>query len=93
MIQGYKPSGYTVTYDIHGNKREGETRQCAHCQYTWNYYGRRTDQKRGFCLHCRGLLCGKPMCMKNCAPYSEIATNDSELKKYSLSDMGIYTKI
>ena len=71
-----RPSGYFSSYDPStGKKVEGETRQCVHCAYTWIYdpgasferkAGLRTDKPkiRGTCLRCRGLVCGRPECLK-----------------------------
>lgn len=39
-----------------------------------------------------GLLCGRPECMKSCAPFVNIAQDDSDLKKYTLNREGIYIK-
>jgi hypothetical protein len=61
MIHGHKESGYFVTADGEGRKIEGETRQCVHCQFTWEYKPGSGDV-RGFCLKCNGFLCGRPEC-------------------------------
>ena len=97
MIKGYKPSGYFVTYDRDGKKIEGETRQCTHCQYSWVYKPDKfldgllpkKRRQRGFCLYCRGLLCGRPTCMKSCAPFTEVW----EDKRYKYNESGIYVKV
>lgn len=89
MIKGYKPSGYFVTIDKNGNKVEGETRQCVHCQFTWEYIPG-SGRERGFCLNCRGLLCGAKACMQHCAPFSEIAQQG--YKEYELTDGGVFVK-
>lgn len=61
MIRGYKPNGYYVTSDSSGVRIEGETRQCAHCQYTWEYRPG-SGITRGWCMKCQGLLCARPEC-------------------------------
>ena len=107
MIKGYKPNGYFVTYDKHGNKIEGETRQCAHCQASWVYipdteketskyfsvipqFLKRKKIKRGFCINCQGLLCGKKECMISCAPFHSLALEMD--KKYKLTSAGIFMR-
>ena len=101
MIQGHRPSGYFVTYNKDGRKIEGETRQCSHCQYTWIYKPDKfldsllpkKRKKRGICLHCMGLICGRKECMKSCAPFSEITQDDTKWGKYALTEAGVYIKI
>lgn len=62
MIHGHKPGGYFVTADGEGHKIEGETRQCVHCQYVWEYHpGSGTE--RGYCLSCNGFLCARAQCI------------------------------
>ena len=51
---------------------------------------RKKRKQRGFCLHCRGLLCGRKQCMKSCAPFSELTINED--KKYKLTEEGVYVK-
>lgn len=69
MIQGNKPSGYFSTWDSRlGEKVEGETRMCVHCQTKWIYRAG-SGTRRGFCKRCNGLLCGKDLCMQYCIPY------------------------
>ena len=72
MIHGHKPSGYTVTFTGEGHRVDGETRQCIHCQYTWDYVpgGMGADRddplrgtKRGWCYKCSGFLCGRQACI------------------------------
>lgn len=59
MITGYKPSGYILEAD--GHTVRGETRQCVHCQYTWEYQPG-SGAVRGWCMQHRGLVCGRPEC-------------------------------
>ena len=63
MITGHKPSGYFVTSDGEGHKIEGETRQCVHCGYTWEYKPGSGD-RRGWCIACNGFVCARDECMK-----------------------------
>ena len=69
MIIGHKPSGYITRGTLYG-KKEFETRQCVHCQRTWVYQPGSKNQ-RGFCLKCYGVLCGNPVCLKECMPYEK----------------------
>lgn len=61
MITGYKPNGHFVTATGEGYKIEGETRQCVHCQYTWEYKPG-SGAQRGWCMKCAGLICARPEC-------------------------------
>ena len=61
MIKGYKPSGYFVTTDGNGVRIEGETRQCGHCQFTWEYVPGSGNQ-RGWCMKCNSIVCARPEC-------------------------------
>jgi hypothetical protein len=63
MITGRKPSGYFVTADGDGRKIEGETRQCIHCGYTWEYHPG-SGIVRGWCLKCNGFVCAREECLK-----------------------------
>lgn len=83
MITGYRPSGFYVTGEA--GQVQGETRQCVHCQYTWEYVPG-SGHRRGFCLKCHGLLCGRPECeaqqrrilaafpdqTRSCMPYADM---------------------
>ena len=62
MIHGHKPSSYFVTSSGDGIKREGECRQCVHCQFTWEYQPG-SGIERGYCLACGGFLCARPQCI------------------------------
>lgn len=64
MISGDKPNGYFTKYDAKGNKIEGETRQCVHCQYIWEYVPG-SGKRRAICLSCKGLTCARPECMED----------------------------
>lgn len=61
MIKGHKPNGYYVTATGEGHKIEGESRQCVHCQFIWEYHPGSGD-RRGYCLKCDGFLCGRQQC-------------------------------
>jgi hypothetical protein len=61
MIHGHKPNGYYVTATGEGHKIEGESRQCVHCQFTWEYHPG-SGIRRGYCLNCDGFLCGRDQC-------------------------------
>lgn len=61
MIRGHKPNAYFATADRDGKAIEGEHRQCVHCTYSWEYRPG-SGRKRGFCLHCHGLLCMRAEC-------------------------------
>ena len=61
MIRGYKPNGHYVTSTGNGVRIEGETRQCVHCQYAWEYRPG-SGITRGWCLRCSGLICGRAEC-------------------------------
>jgi hypothetical protein len=62
VIHGYKPAGYFVQ-GTHADGRTvtGETRQCVHCTYVWEYKPG-SGTKRGYCLHCHGLICMRGEC-------------------------------
>jgi hypothetical protein len=62
MIRGDRPSGYFETTDSLGNRIQGETRQCVHCQHTWQYVPG-SGKRRGICLWCKGLICGRAECI------------------------------
>ena len=71
MIEGRRPNGYLVTCNEFGGRVEKETRQCVHCQFTWDYDPHeeaRARTLRGFCLRCYGYTCERHEChlqMKN----------------------------
>ena len=62
------PSGYLVDG---GNRVIAEYRQCAHCQFTWEY-APGSGNRRGVCLKCMGLLCGGAKCLAGCVPIRAI---------------------
>lgn len=96
MVRGDKPSGYGVTFDSLGRKIEFEFRQCAHCQFTWQYIpgsGRRS----GLCTYCVGLLCTKCTTIvwrktdKRCLPFYDTAL-DASSKYYLDFNTGIFMR-
>lgn len=79
-ILGHKPAGYSVSLDLKGNKLEKEYRQCVHCQFTWEYIPG-SGAKRGFCLKCFGLTCGRLECLQaGCNGSFEKALDQREKK-------------
>lgn len=61
MITGHKPNGNFRTYSDLGQKIEGETRQCVHCQFMWNYQPG-SGNIRGFCTRHNGFVCNRAQC-------------------------------
>lgn len=61
MITGHKPNGHFRTYSDLGHKIEGETRQCIHCQFVWNYQPG-SGIVRGFCTRHNGFVCNRVQC-------------------------------
>lgn len=61
MIHGHKPAGYFVKGTAAGHTVQGESRQCVHCTYVWEYQPG-SGTKRGYCLNCHGLLCLRAEC-------------------------------
>src|SRR5215831_3283341 len=61
MIHGHKPSAYFQKGAAGGLIVEGECRQCGHCGYTWEYTPG-SGTRRGFCMSCHSLICGRPEC-------------------------------
>lgn len=88
-IIGHKPSGFSLSADGEGKRIDGETRQCVHCQYTWQYRPG-SGARRGFCLHCYGLICGRAECFAqqktmlaaypehNCMAYNDYINRELE---------------
>lgn len=64
---GKRASSYVVITDpsLPGGKKEFENRQCAHCGYQWIYQPG-SGKKRGICLGCNGMTCGKQACETKC---------------------------
>jgi hypothetical protein len=75
MIHGHKPNAYFVTATGDGLKIEGETRQCCHCQFTWEY-APGSGTRRGWCLKHNGFVCCRPECQQE---------QEQMLAKYALA--------
>ena len=98
MIKGEKPSGYFSTFDGEGRRIEGETRQCVHCQFVWEYKPG-SGIKRGWCTRCNGLICARPECLEaqkkkvgnssDCLPFEEEQKRLQE-KIYKELPHGVY---
>ena len=68
MITGrHRAAGYIQYADPNGKNIELETRQCQHCGMQWVYQPN-SGKRRGFCLKCFGLTCGRPQC-DVCIPF------------------------
>ena len=62
MIHGHKPNAYFIKgISMDGHTTEGESRQCIHCLYVWEYKPGSGD-RRGWCLKHNGFLCARPEC-------------------------------
>ncbi len=61
MIRGDKPSGYFQTHDGRGIKVEGESRQCGHCQFIWEYKPG-SGRRYGLCTSCKCMTCARDEC-------------------------------
>lgn len=48
---------------------EGDTLQCCHCGCVWIPI-KGSGKKRGYCLNCNQVTCGKPECIE-CFPYEK----------------------
>lgn len=60
-IRGDKPNGYFIKTGTDGKIIQGETRQCAHCQFTWEYRPG-SGRRYGMCLSCHGIICDNVRC-------------------------------
>lgn len=58
-----KPAGAVLV----DGKYVGDTRQCVHCSAHW-VVEHGSGKKRGWCMNCKGFLCGSPNCMDRCIP-------------------------
>ena len=69
---GKRASSYDKVVDptLPGGYIENEYRQCAHCGYHW-LYKPGSGKKRGICLQCGGLTCGKMECEIKCEPLEQ----------------------
>lgn len=78
MIADHKPAGYVATQNERGQEVVQELRQCCLCQATW-IYRPGSGEKRGFCLHHMGLLCGQKACMEACRNGSHVPFFDARM--------------
>ena len=62
-----RPAGYIQVTGPLGVEEEGETVQCVHCEMHWKIVPG-SGRKRGYCLNCDGLTCGKQACETKCVP-------------------------
>jgi hypothetical protein len=67
-----KESGYLITQDDSGETVVG-THQCCHCGGHWAPRPG-SGIRRGFCLRCNKLTCGKPGC-DPCVPVEQLLDN------------------
>ncbi|MEM3169996.1 MAG: hypothetical protein QW838_04410 [Candidatus Nitrosotenuis sp.] len=58
-----KPAG-AVMLD---GKQFGDTLRCVHCSAHWVVQPG-SGKRRGFCIKCKGPLCGSPLCVDTCIP-------------------------
>lgn len=65
-------SGTWFSMGLAGELTEGQTLQCAHCQYTW-ILKKGSGKTRGFCTNCMGYVCG-PACVE-CIPAEQRICN------------------
>ena len=56
-----RPAGHIWITDLDGNVSEYDTLQCAHCQGHWKVIPG-SGRKRGYCLNCAQVTCGRPCC-------------------------------
>lgn len=63
-FQSKKESGAIIINGQH----VASTKQCVHCgNHERIVMG--SGKKRGWCVHCKGFLCGRTPCMQNCYPF------------------------
>lgn len=53
-----------------GQEPRGDTMMCVHCQKHW-IIEPGSGMKRGFCLRCNGVTCGKQACETVCIPFEK----------------------
>lgn len=66
-----KPSGQFIFTGPDGTV-EQFTLKCVHCGYNWHVEPG-SGKKRGWCMKCKGPICGAEWCCKECVP------NDAQL--------------
>lgn len=62
-----RPHGYFRAEGWHGEVTEGDTCQCCHCGAHFGVV-KGSGKKRGFCLRCQRVTCGRPQC-DPCVPF------------------------
>jgi hypothetical protein len=66
LISVPKDGGPTITQ---------ETVTCKHCSYTW-VFKPGSGRRRGFCMRCNGITCGRPECNAHgCVPFEQQLEN------------------
>ena len=65
--------------------------QCSHCGKHWQYI-KSSGIQRGYCVKCRGPLCGEKECVEECVPYeAQIELQEGNIKtilKYGGTNVG-----
>lgn len=62
-----KSSGTFIYYDPEFGEKQYDTARCRHCGFRWQVEPG-SGKKRGWCFRCKGILCGKEWCLKECVP-------------------------
>lgn len=62
-------SGTVVSQPYEGGPEvQADTLACVHCHFTWVPV-RGSGRRRGFCMRCSGVTCGRPSCERTgCVP-------------------------
>jgi hypothetical protein len=63
-----RPHGVLLATHFDGTLEERDILVCCHCQYTWAVMPG-SGRRRGWCIRCDALVCGKQRCMAECAPF------------------------
>lgn len=75
-----QPNGEIIYTDrTTGREAKFYTAQCIHCGLMWIVQPG-SGRKRGYCMNCRGMLCGDQVCMTHCR-HVEGMLEDSEKKQ------------
>lgn len=48
--------------------------QCVHCSRVW-LWEPGSGRRRGYCLRCNGITCGRPLCDNACMPILQMIEN------------------
>jgi uncharacterized paraquat-inducible protein A len=62
-----RPHGALFATHFDGKQEERDLLTCAHCDLTWAVIPG-SGRRRGYCLRCAQVLCGKAECMAGCTP-------------------------